>query len=258
MLGTTLKPIENEINDVNRRVQKQLHIKAGYIGDFAHLELSSSNRVVRPALVLLSARLYGFYSDTTTTLACVFQLIFMASKVHERIPENDSDYTRGDTEPRDGSQLPVLVGDYLYGKFFYFLYEAGLLNLLKPIAEMICQIHEGGILREKAEGHGYSSQAFHEIVRKESAELFASCCSMGARLAGAPENDVEYMRRFGHNLGMAYGFLEQGIPMEYCSSYLREALACLAHVPERPEKIILEQMICSMTGQSLAVRRMVI
>lgn len=258
MLSNILQPIEEELHSVHNLIKNQLTIKAGYVGSFAHLEFSFINKTIRPALVILSSRIYGCNPEKAAALASVFQFIYMASSVHEGITENDSDYIRGDSDPRDGSQFPVLVGDYLYGKFFTFLCDAGIINLLHPLAEIICLIHEGGIIKKKVTGQSPSSQVFREVVRKETAELFAGCCALGARLAGAPEKDQDLMRRFGQNLGMAYGLLEQGITMEYAAPYLKEALSDLAHIPDKQERDVLEQLVRNLSGHELPVHRMVI
>jgi len=258
MLSTILQPIEKELQTVHNLIKKQFIIKAGHVGSFAHLELSFLNKMIRPALVILTARIYGCDPKKTAALASVFQFIYLASKIHQEISENDSDYIRGDSDPRDGSQFPVLVGDYLYGKFFTFLCDAGIINLLQPLAEIICQIHEGGILRKKISGTGVTSQVFREVVSKETAGLFAGCCSLTARLAGAAEDDEKLLRNFGHNLGMACGFLENGAPVEYVSSYIDEAVVSLSLLPDKPERAVLEELALNLSGLGLPARRMVI
>ena len=258
MLSTILQPIEKELHSVHNLIKKQFIIKAGHVGSFAHLELSFINKTIRPALVILTARIYGCDPKKTAALASVFQFIYLASKIHQGISENDSDYIRGDSDPRDGSQFPVLVGDYLYGKFFTFLCDVGIINLLQPLAEIICQIHEGGILRKKMSGSGFTSQVFQEVVRKETAELFAGCCFLTARLAGAAKYDEELLRSFGRNFGMAYGFLENGAPVEYVSSYIDEAVVNLSLLPDKPERAVLEELAHNFSGLGLPARRMVI
>ncbi len=258
MLRSILKPVEKELNSVHGIIEEQLVIRGGHVGAFAHLEFSYMNKTIRPALVILPARIYGRNLEKVVPLACVFQFIFMASKIHEGISERDSDYIRGDSDPRDGSQFPVLVGDYLYGKFFSFLCSAGIIELLNPVAKIICQIHEGVILKKKIIGQSPTSLAFREVVRKETAGLFAGCCAFGARLAGAPEKDQELMRRFGQNLGMAYGLLQEGASLEYVTVYLKEALVNLSQIPDKSDKNILEQLVRNLSRNGLKSRRMVI
>ncbi|TEB10736.1 polyprenyl synthetase family protein [Pelotomaculum propionicicum] len=253
MLSSIIQPIEKEITAVNNQIEKHLLIKSGNLKSFAHLEFPPLNKSIRPALLILTARLFGCNPEKAVPMGCVIQFIYMASKVHAAISEKDSDYIRGNTDPRDGSQFPVLVGDYLYGKFFYFLCRDGQLNFLGTLSELVCTIHEGGILSKKSEG-----QDPREIIRKETAELFAVSCWLGASLAGATEREQESMRRFGLNFGMAYGLLEQGGPAGYVTSYCKEALAHLAGIPARADKSVFEQIVQKLSGSGLAATRMVI
>ncbi|MCL6559114.1 MAG: polyprenyl synthetase family protein [Firmicutes bacterium] len=257
MLNNIVQPIEEQLLQVHNKIKKELVIKAGHVGTFAHLDFSSVNKTIRPALAILSSRLFGGNQKKTIALASVFQFIYMASRVHNGITESDSDYLRGDSDPRDGSQFPVLVGDYLYGKFFTLLCDAGIINLLQPVAEIICDIHEGGILKKKAAGQDHSSQSWREVVRKETAELFAGCCFLSARLAGAPEEQQEVMRHFGLNLGMAFGLMEKGVSFDTVEGYIEKAKKELAAMPDRPERGILRRMVNSLGEHGLPAVRMV-
>jgi geranylgeranyl pyrophosphate synthase len=258
MLRDIITPIEGELISVHSLIKKNLTIKTGCLGRYAHLEFSPINKNIRPVLVVLSSRIYGLARTKVTALAGVIQFIYMASTIHQGITENDSEYYRGNIDPKDGSQFPVLVGDYLYGKFFYFLSEADILNLLDPLADIICEIHEGGILRNKLTKQVPPSKALHEVVRKETAELFAGCCSLSALLAGAPQEEQESMRRYGFNLGMAYGLLEQGISREHVSAYLGKAYDSLSRIAAGLERNLMEELILILYRQELPAQRMVI
>ena len=256
MIADILKPIEEELQAVSKLAEKHLLIKGIHIGKLAHLGFPFNEKAIRPALVILSSRIYGLFGDQAVTLACVFHFIHMATSVNQSIPEKDSDYTKEDSDPRDGSQFPVLVGDYLYGKYFSLLYKSGMINFLGPLADIICQIHEGGILDDGITVKNPTLESFREVVRKETAELFSGCCVMGAVLAGASKKDQEIMRRFGMNFGMASGLLERGLAVRYVDEYLKEALTALQDVPERKEKAILEQLVYALAEKDNSIRGM--
>ena len=257
MLIDVLKGIEEDLRQVQKKVEKELNIKAGHIGAFARLESSAFNQTVRPALVILSSRLFGGEPGKTVALAGIIQFIFMASSIHEGIGENDSDYIRGDSDPRDGSQFPVLVGDYLYGKFFTALCNAGLIDLLRPLAEIICCIHEGGIMKKKALGQPLSSQAVRDAVSQETAALFSGCCRLGARLALAPQEKQEILGKFGLNLGLAYGLLEQGAAFEYIDGFFQSALGNLSLLPGTKDRETMVRLLRSLREHGLSACRMV-
>ena len=95
-----------------------------------------------------SSRIFGLAQEKSIVLARIIQFIYMASCVHRGITENDIDYHRGNIDP-DSSQFRYWLGIIFMAKFFYFLSEAGMLSLLNPPADIICQIHGGRILRKK-------------------------------------------------------------------------------------------------------------
>jgi len=260
MLCDILKPVKQELQLIQELINNQFTIKAGYLGAFAHLELSSADRDIRPALVVLSSRIFGYDPKKTIVLAGIFQFIYLAAKVQQGVSEIDSDYIREDTDPRDGSQFPVLIGDYLYSKFFYFTSDADITCILDPLAEIICQIHEGNILRKTRNIKTLPGQGMIELVEKETAPLFAGCCYLTARLGGAAEREQDSLMRYGHNLGMAYGLLEQGIAADFAFPYLKEALSNLNMFPDRQEKNILEKLVyfLQQSGHCLPAQHMVI
>jgi len=257
MLRTILDPIMEDLEYVYCLFRKEFSVIVGQTGDFTGLEYLSVNTAIRPALVILSSRIYGGNPEKTAILAVVFQLIYLASRVHSGISDSEPDSGSEGFGRRDENRFPVLLGDYLYGKSSSILLQSGITGMLRVLAEIVCQVHEGMILRKKLTGHNTASQAFHEIIRKETAELFAGCCLLGARLAGAPEEDQEIMRRFGQNFGMAYGLSEQGFAVEHAAYYADIAQRYLLLAPARPEKDVLDQMVNMFSGGKTTVRRMV-
>jgi octaprenyl-diphosphate synthase len=258
MLSHIIEQIEQELAWVNNLIEDHLKIKAGYLGSFANLELSPVNQHIRPALVILSSRIYGNVLEKTLVLASVFQFIYMASNVQRSVSEYDTECFGIPEDLNSGSQFPVLVGDYLYGKFYSLLSEKGMLDLLSPIAEIICSIHEGGLIKKKLMLQTSPARTLRDAIQKESAELFGGCCSLGARLAGAPAEGQNTMKLFGKSFGMAYGLLEEGMKVEQVAPYLLEAKEALQLLPGKPERLWLEKLVCNLSRQGLAACRMVI
>ncbi|AQS59567.1 hypothetical protein B0537_11040 [Desulforamulus ferrireducens] len=238
MLGDVLEEIKEDLNYIYSNINSNLSIKAGQIGDYAHLELSSLDKCLRPAVVLLVGRLYNCKSPKLLSLGAIIQYIFMASRIHQNIPETRQTQ---EVDPRDGTQFPVLIGDYLYGKFFTTLCDAEILHLLRPLAEIIGRIHEGGILdrtnlHRKEDNH----QLAAEIIKLETAELFAGAARLAGELAEAPEEDLQLLYEFGLNIGMGYGLKEKtGLSVKY----FQQALMILEKLPNCPDKVMLENLV---------------
>lgn len=245
-MNNLLHPIEYELQQVQQLINKSLKIKAGHLSTFAHLNFDKLNSIIRPALLLLCARLYGNNNIKTITLAAIVQFIFMASNVHSGINEDsdDNQLLVQETDPRNGCQFPVLVGDYLFGRFFTSLCDANIVNFLHPLSEIICKINEGGILRLKqGSQEEINDNVLENIIRSETAELFAGSCRLGGTLAGAEEMQLKFLYHTGINLGMAFGLMEYSAPSEQINRYLVKAQENIQHLPNIHARKSLEQLV---------------
>ncbi len=255
MPGDVFAGIKAELNTIYHNINSNLSIKAGQIGDYAHLELSPMDQNLRPAVALMVARLYNCRSSKILSLGTIVQFIFMASRIHQRIPDT---MQRQAIDPRDGTQFPVLVGDYLYGKFFTTLCNADILHLLRPLAEIIGRIHEGGILdRTSQYRQEDTNQLMAEITKLETAELFAGAARLAGELAGAPEEDLQYLYEFGLTLGMGYGLRKKGKLAGYCSNYFEQALTLLSKLPNHPDQVMLENLVKALQLTEGDIRKVV-
>ena len=260
MVNQVFNSIKKELDSVYQKIEKELVIKAGHISSFAHLKYSLVDYAIRPALVIFSGRMFGRITEKTLALAAVCQFIYMAAQVHVDITEHTTVQVPGyETDPRDGSQFPVLVGDFLYGKFFTTLCDYGIIKFLRPLSEVICQVNEGGLLRQKELNSKLISQVVaKDIIRKETAELFAGCCSLGAESTQANANECLALYKFGKNFGMAYGLLENGMPFDNVAHYLDLALRELSFFNKCQARDELEELVNLFLGQKISVQRMVV
>jgi len=258
MLRTILDPIKEDLENASCLFREEFPPIIGRAGDLTGLEHLSVDKAIRPALVILSSRIYGGNPEKTAVLAVVFQFIYLASKVQDSFAEFEQPVSASeDCVHCEENRFSVLLGDYLYSKSAFILLESGITGMLRVLAEIVRQVHEGLILKNKITGFNPASKAFHDIIRKVTAELFAGCCLLGARLAGAAEEDQEIMRRFGQNFGMAFGLSELGAAVEQTTFYADKARECLLLAPARPEKVVLEQLVNMLSRGETNMRRMV-
>jgi len=57
---------------------------------------------------------------------------------------------------------------------------------------------------EKARHLDISEDIYYDIIRQKTASLIASCCAIGASSVGANPAQIEAMRKFGEQVGMAF------------------------------------------------------
>lgn len=177
-------------------VARGLPVRAG-ASRTPHPLFPSWEACLRPGLVLLSAHLYNGVNERSIALAAVLQFIYLAARIHAQVEEDEPGAPEGS---RVRCQLPVLLGDYLYSRFFTTLCEGGLEEYLPPLARLVCSIGEAGMLRRRR-----GAEAMREVCRKETGELMGLACRLGGELAGAPEAHLGSLYRFGLHFGLAYG-----------------------------------------------------
>ncbi|MTI81770.1 MAG: hypothetical protein FH758_13010 [Firmicutes bacterium] len=248
--------IIDDIKLVEKKIEKELIItKAGPAGKFAHLQFSHVDRIMRPAVTIFSARLFNYQREQTVVLASIIQFIYMASRVHSHLTEEDPRYNQS-VDLRDGSQFPVLIGDYLYGKFFYQLSNANMVEHLGKLSDAICKINEGGVLRNQNSNPSHNLML--NIIQKETAELFAICCSLGAEISGASQKEKNLMHDFGVNFGLGYGMLEKGISYDYAEEHFINAKECLEKLKAGTNREGLFNLINAFKNDQFGLQRMVV
>jgi geranylgeranyl pyrophosphate synthase len=257
-LNQVIYPIKEELKNVQDSMNRYFYIKAGYLGDFAHLDICRLDNILRPALVTLSAGIFGKITHRVISLAAVLQYIFLASCIHQGVNEDDEIIKAATGDTRDDCQFPVLVGDYFFGRFFTTLCDADIVDYLGPLAEIICVINEGGVMRlRNADSAGINPLLLRELVRKETAEMLSGCCRLGARLNGANGAQQEILGRTGINIGMVLGLVEQGNSFEQAAVCLREDLPELDKLPPGPCRMALKELVELLLRRDVPLERLV-
>ncbi len=222
--------IQSELDAVDLNVKRTFKLRPGHLSKFAHIETNSIQQNLHPALVILAGRVFGYTGEKITYLASAVQLIYLASNVHFRIPD-DNEHGE-DFDPRDGARFPVLVGDYLYGKYFVELCEGEILEFLEPLSQIISEMNYGALIRKKNAGQPIEDlELAMKIVEKETALLMEGAVRFAGVLAGASRNDTDVLSNFGRNLGMAYGILERNLGHGMAEDYFDSAESELLKLP---------------------------
>ncbi len=249
--------ITNDLQQVQSLLRKNFTFKAGHLNQFVPMDFNYLDMNLRPAVIIATSRLFGAPGTKTTALAAVIQFIFMAARIHSGVKEGSSNKNKT-SENRSGFQYPVLVGDYLYGKFFTTLCEFGLVKYLRNLAELICTINKNGIQTINNNTGMELGERPHylDVIRDETAVFFATGAFLCADLAGAKEEHKEILHRFGLDFGMAYGLLERGLPVIQVKEYLKAAEVSLLSLPPENDIRLLKNLL-DFLGKENIVQRMV-
>ena len=177
-----------------------------------HLAQGGGKRI-RPALLLLSARLLGHEESDRKDVryATVVEFIHTATLVHDDVID-EARLRRGRTSAnaRWGNNLTVLFGDYLYTKSMGIALDEGDLTILKVLSDTTLSMIEGEIIgTEKTGSLHITREEALEIIRRKTADLFSAACRLPAHFA--PRGDLvaaEHLAEYGRCLGVAFQLID--------------------------------------------------
>jgi len=195
-----LAAVEEEFE---RQARSNIQIIA-HIGRYLH---QAGGKRVRPALLILSAKVFGEETDDAVIrLATVMELLHLATLVHDDIIDG-AEMRRGRraVSTQWGNNTAVLMGDWLYMSAFETALHQRNLAILDSLTEATRKMTEGELIQLTLIGNIRITEEQHlDIVRRKTGFLFSACCRVGGILRGASETEQLALADYGMNLGIAF------------------------------------------------------
>jgi octaprenyl-diphosphate synthase len=199
-----------ELHDALARVEKLFQLEvASHLPELEvlcqHIE-RFRGKMLRPTLVLLSGLATGKLRDEHITLACVVEMVHMATLVHDDVLDASEIRRRGKTvNAMHGNETAVLLGDYLIASSYRLCSTLDSQRYALRIAEMTRRTCEGELLQLHHRGDLHiSEETYLEIIDRKTASLIGASCELGSMASGASIDVSEGLREFGRRLGIAF------------------------------------------------------
>ena len=205
-LNTIKQPIEKELDQFERHFRGAMRSPVPLLDRIMYYIVRRKGKQVRPMFVFLSAKLCGEIGEASYVAASLVELLHTASLVHDDVVD-DSFERRGffSINALWKNKVAVLVGDYLLAQGLLLALKNKEFRLLEILSEAVKAMSEGELLQlEKARRLDIKEEIYYEIIRQKTASLIASACSAGAASTSKDETDIERMRLFGENIGIAF------------------------------------------------------
>ena len=207
---TTLDDIKSTVSDELKQFETfykdALHSDNFLLDKIGRYTLKHKGKQLRPLFVFLSAKCFGEVNESTFRAATFIELLHSATLIHDDVVD-DAAERRGfaTINAMYKNKIAVLAGDYLLSKGMMIALENRDYQMLDMISETVKNMSEGEIFQlKKAKDFDISEDDYYQIIEKKTAALIASCCAIGAVSAGASPEQVEAMRQFGINAGIAF------------------------------------------------------
>jgi octaprenyl-diphosphate synthase len=199
---------------------------------------------IRPALLLLSAKLFDYQGRGGVRLGAVVEIIHTATLVHDDIiDEARTRRGRPAANTQWGNSKCVLAGDWLYMQAFKVAVQERNFRILDTLIELTQQMVEGELLQMEKLGKLITLDEHFDLIYRKTACLFSVCMRMGAILGGATPEQEDALGQYGRDLGMAFQIVDdvldltasEGVLGKPVASDLREGKVTMAviHALER-------------------------
>jgi octaprenyl-diphosphate synthase len=166
----------------------------------------ASGKRIRPALALMAGGATGGKTADHTRLSVILEMVHIASLVHDDIMDG-ADVRRGlpTAAAKWGSALSVLLGDALFAYALELATEFEEASVCRTIAKASRDVCSGEILQtQRRFDFNLSVADYLRMIEMKTAALFAAAAGLGAKLNGAPEEQVAALHSYGMRLGTVY------------------------------------------------------
>ena len=261
---------------VDARVEQAAEVEFPIVASLVRDIVRAGGKRLRPLVLLLAGRAAGDRGDldALVTAAAGVELLHTASLVHDDTIDRAA-LRRG--KPTLNSVLSsgavILLGDYLFAQSAMLAAATQHPRVVAVFASTLADICDGQ-LREMFDAHrlDQTREEYERRIHGKTASLFAGAAEMGAILGGAPEPQIQTLRAYGADLGMAFQLIDDVLDLRERTQHLgkpaghdlRQGTVTLPTMlyaaglsPEAPETERLRAVVAGDLGDPAAIDRVV-
>src|SRR5579859_1091013 len=206
LLASIADCVAPQMTAVDRLFHEELKSDLACVNTLVRHVSRFRGKMLRPLLVLLTGKATGNLSDAHTVIATVVEMVHMATLVHDDVLDEAELRRKGATiNHLRGNEAAVLLGDYLISHSYHLCSSLDSQVASRLIGRTTNQVCEGELLQiDNRNNWDLDEETYLRIITLKTASLCATCCGLGARLAGASEADIRRLETYGLSLGIAF------------------------------------------------------
>ncbi len=195
---------------VDEVIRQKLYSQVALIRQISEYIINNGGKRLRPALVILSAGVFGYSGKYHHQLAAVVEFIHTATLLHDDVVD-ESELRRNNATANAlfGNAASVLVGDFLYSRAFQMMVEVNSMRVMQVLADATNVIAEGEVLQLlNCRDPNVEEDNYLRVIRYKTAKLFEAATRLGAILGNATEEEENAMAVYGMHLGTAFQLID--------------------------------------------------
>lgn len=209
-LALMFEPIRDDLLAVERGFADHVQSQVQLIPTIGNYIQNSGGKRIRPAVLLMAARMAGYQGEQAILYASVVEFIHTATLVHDDIID-ESEVRRGRqaVHSRWGNDITVLLGDFLYIKSMSLALTQDRLDIIRLLCDVTLRMIEGELYQLTKNGVVDLAEEEHfDIIRRKTAYLFAGCAKIGGMLGETTLEQQDALWDYGFNIGMAFQIVD--------------------------------------------------
>lgn len=203
----------DDLQAVDREIEARLQSDVVLINQMGSYIVHSGGKRLRPVLVLLGSRVFGYAGSDHIRLAAIIEFIHTATLLHDDVVDA-SEMRRGHTTANTiwGNEASVLVGDFLYSRAFEMMVEVGSMRVMDVLAHTTNTIAKGEVMQLlNCHDPETTEERYIEVIRNKTAKLFQAAAQLSAVLSNQNQAIEDAMADYGMHLGTAFQLIDDGL-----------------------------------------------
>jgi octaprenyl-diphosphate synthase len=181
---------------------------------------------IRPALLLLSAKLSGYEGRGAVRLGSVVEIVHTATLVHDDIiDEALTRRGRPSANTQWGNSKCVLAGDWLYMQAFRIALEEQNFRVLDLLIGLTQQMVEGELMQMERLGRIINQAEHLDLIYRKTACLFSVSMRLGAVLGNVTDANEDLLGEYGRNVGLAFQIVDDVLDLTASEDVLGKPVA---------------------------------
>ncbi len=200
------EPISSELKEFKTAYRKSMQTDQFLINRISGYMTTRHGKMLRPILILLSAKLFGKPNKDTISSAVLVELLHAATLIHDDVVDR-AERRRGIPAVHSiwKNKISVLMGDFLFSRALIKLVRLRNFDALDVLSRTAERMSKGELLQmEKNRSNGMDEETYFKMISDKTASLFSASCEMGTLTT---TNSLEYreaMALYGEHLGIAF------------------------------------------------------
>jgi geranylgeranyl pyrophosphate synthase len=203
-------PIQADLNKVKETLKSISRIDYQWLSDQLSYIVSETGKGMRPALTLLSGKLFQYNLNYLLPMAVSVELMHTATLVHD--DAIDKALTRrgqATINSKWGDEIAILMGDFLFAKAGEYVADTQTPRVIKLFSQTLGIISSGEIGQFRGAYNLHQDrEAYLRRIYRKTGSLFSLSTQSGAILSEAPEEAVTVMKNYADNMGIAFQIVD--------------------------------------------------